>query len=136
MPPGSIEQEDGVGTLGDGAGDLVEVQLHRLSVGEGQRQGRPRAAGRADRPEQVGALVALVGRLSRPRSASRPLPHEAVFLADPCLVLEPDLDRLPGGNVAQMPRSASWGSFFERLQRACILPVSTPEQKCIGGPEQ
>src|SRR3954464_2888024 len=37
------------------AGDLVEVELHGLRVGEGQRQGGTRAAGRADGPEQVRA---------------------------------------------------------------------------------
>jgi hypothetical protein len=35
VPAGPIEQQDGVGALGDGAGDLVEVELHRVRVGEG-----------------------------------------------------------------------------------------------------
>src|SRR3954464_8043994 len=81
---------------------LVEVELHGLRVGEGQRQGGTRAAGRADGPEQVRAFVALVGRLSRPCSAPRPLPHEAVLLADAGLVLEPDLDGLARREAAQM----------------------------------
>ena len=68
-------------------GDLVEVELHGLGVGVGQRQRRAGAARRADRAEQVGALVALVGRLARPRPAPRPLPHEPVLLADAGLVL-------------------------------------------------
>ena len=38
-----------MGALGDGAGDLVEVKLHRLSVGERQRQGGSRAAPDLDR---------------------------------------------------------------------------------------
>ncbi len=91
-----------MGALGDGAGDLVEVKLHRLSVGERQRQGGSRAARRTDGAEKVGAFVALVGGLARPRSASRPLPHEAVLLADPGLVLEPDLDRLSLGDAGQV----------------------------------
>src|SRR6202050_4702524 len=41
---------------------------------------------RADGAEQIGAVVALVGRLARARSPSRPLPHEAVVLADAGLV--------------------------------------------------
>lgn len=86
MPTGSVEEQDGVGAPFDGAGDLVEVKLHGVGVGEGQRQGGARAAGGADRAEQVGALVALVGGLAGPRSASRPLPHETVLLPDPCLV--------------------------------------------------
>ena len=91
-----------MGALGDGAGDLVEVKLHRLRVGEGQRQRGSLAASRTDRAEQVGALVALVGGLARPRSAPGPLPHEAVLLADPRLVLEPDLDGLARREAAQM----------------------------------
>jgi hypothetical protein len=87
VPAGAIEQQHGMGAPFDGAGDLVEVELHGLRVGKGQGQGCPRAAGRADGAEQVRAFVALVGRLLRPRSAPRPLPHEAVLLADAGLVL-------------------------------------------------
>jgi hypothetical protein len=42
--------------------------------------------GRADGAEQIGVVVALVGRLARARSPSRPLPHAAVVLADAGLV--------------------------------------------------
>src|SRR5829696_9218209 len=44
--------------------------------------------------EQVGAFVPLIGGLAWARAAPRPLPYEAVLLADTGLVLEPDLDRL------------------------------------------
>ena len=83
-----------MGAFGDVTGDLVDVELHGLGVGEGQRQGGPDAACRADGAEQVGALVALVGGLGGPRAAPRPLPDQAVLLADAGLVLEPDLDGL------------------------------------------
>ena len=53
----------------------------------GQREGRSDAAGRTDRAEQIGVVVALVGGLSWPRSAPGPLADEAVLLADPGLVL-------------------------------------------------
>ncbi len=102
VPSGAIEQQDGVGAPGDGAGDLVEVKLHGVRVGEGQSQSCSRAARRTDRTEQVGALVALVGGLARPRSAPGPLAHEAVLLADPGLVLEPELDRLSLGDAGQV----------------------------------
>src|SRR5829696_2221346 len=49
---------------------------------------------RADGAEQVGTFVALIGGLAWARAAPRPLPHEAVLLADAGFVLEPDLDRL------------------------------------------
>src|SRR5271168_3575197 len=93
MPSGAIEQQDGVGALSDIARDLVEVKLHHVGVRVGQRQSRSDTASRTDRAEQVGIVIALVGGLSRPRSAPGPLANEAVLLADPGLILEPDLDR-------------------------------------------
>jgi hypothetical protein len=78
------------------------VKLHRFSVGERQGQRRARAPSRTDRSEQVGALVALIGGLAGPRSAPRPLPYKAVLLADPRLILEPDLDRFFRGDASQM----------------------------------
>jgi hypothetical protein len=82
-----------VGALGDVAGDFLEVKLHRLGVGEGQREGGPDASGGTNGAKEIGALVTLICRLARPRSSPCPLTHEAVFLADAGLILEPDLDR-------------------------------------------
>jgi hypothetical protein len=82
-----------VGALGDVAGDFFEMELHGLGVGERQRERRPDASGGTNSAEEIGAFVALIGRLTRPRSAPGPLTHEAVFLADAGFVLEPDLDR-------------------------------------------
>ena len=81
-----------MGALGDTARDFVEVELHRLGVGVGQGERRADAAGRADRSEQIGVVVALVGWLAGPRSAPGPLPDLTVLLADAGLVLKPDLD--------------------------------------------
>ena len=99
------------------------MELHGLGVGEGQGERRADAARRADGAEQVGALVALVGRLARPRAAPGPLPDEAVLLADPGLVLEPDLDRRALGQVGEM-----------RLQRAreVFLNASMISASCAG----
>jgi hypothetical protein len=93
VPSGPVEEQNGVGALGDIARDFVEVELHHVGVGIGQREGRPDAAGRADRAEQIGVVIALVGGLAGPRSAPRPLPNLAVLLADAGLVLKPDFDR-------------------------------------------
>jgi hypothetical protein len=87
--------------------DLVEVKLHGLGVGMRKGKGSALAARRADGAEQIGVLVALVGRLARPRAAFCPLPDQAVLLADAGLVLPPDLDGLAFRQVGQM-----------RLQRA------------------
>ncbi len=102
VPAGSIEEQNGVGAPGDMAADLVEMKLHCLGVGEGQRQRRTDATRRADGAEQIGALVALVGWLTRPRSALCPLPDNTVLLPDPGFVLKPNLDRFAFGQVGQM----------------------------------
>ena len=78
------------------------MELHRLGVCERQCETGADAPCGADRAEQGGALVALVGRLDRPRAAPGPLAHEAVLLADAGLVLEPYLDPLTAGYVADM----------------------------------
>src|SRR3954452_3918063 len=55
------------------------------------------------------------------RAPSRPLPHEAVLLADAGLVLEPDLDGLARREAAQMGSQRGRKVFFKRLDRARIL---------------
>ena len=65
VPAGTVEQQYGVSALGNRAGDLVEVRLHGLGDGARQSERCADAAGRTDGAEQVGALVALVGRLAR-----------------------------------------------------------------------
>ena len=93
VPSGSVEKQHGVGALGDIARDFVEVKLHHVGVGMRQREGRTDAAGGADRAEQIGVVITLVGGLPWPRSAPGPLPNLAVLLADAGLVLKPDFDR-------------------------------------------
>jgi hypothetical protein len=72
------------------------VKLYHVGVGVGQHEGRPDAAGRADRAEQIGAVVALVGGLPWPRSAPGPLPNLAVLLADAALI--PSLSKRTSSN--------------------------------------
>ena len=91
-----------MGALGDHGGDLVEMHLHRVRADEREGQGGGDAPRRADRSEQVGVLVTLVGGLAWPRSSPRPLAHHAVLLADPSLVLEPDLDVPALGQVSDV----------------------------------
>ena len=109
--------------LGDIARDFVEVKLHHVGVGVGQREGGADAASRADRAEQVGVVVTLVGGLARSRSALGPLPNLPVLLADPGLILKPYLDR-------RRLRQA----FEMSLQRALeiFLNASTIRSSCAG----
>jgi hypothetical protein len=92
VPSRPVEQQHGVSACRDMARDFNEMKLHRLGVGVRERQRRADPARRANRAEQIGVVVALVGGLSWPRSALGPLAHEAVLLADARLVLEPDLN--------------------------------------------
>jgi hypothetical protein len=85
VPPGTVEQENGLVALCDGRGDLVEMSMHGPSIGKGHYEICATAARQAHRSEQVGALIALTGGLECPSVASRPLPDEAVLRADPGL---------------------------------------------------
>jgi hypothetical protein len=93
MPSGSIEQQNGVCAFGDVTRYFVEVKLHGECVGDGQRERRAFTPRRADRAEEIGVVVTLVGRLARSRSASSPLADETVLLTDAGLILEPYFDR-------------------------------------------
>jgi hypothetical protein len=93
VPSGAVKQQNGVCAFGDVAGDFLEMELHGLGVGEGQRKRGPDASGGTNGAEEVGAFAALIGGLARPRSTPGPLTHEAILLADAGFVLEPDLDR-------------------------------------------
>jgi hypothetical protein len=63
------------------------MELHRLGVSEGKRKRGPDASGGTNGAEEIGALIALIGRLTGARSSPGPLLHEAVFLADAGFVL-------------------------------------------------
>jgi hypothetical protein len=57
VPSGSVEKQHGMSALRDIARDFVEAELHHIGVGVRQREGRPDAAGRADRAEQIGVVI-------------------------------------------------------------------------------
>src|SRR5215212_2063539 len=102
VPPSAVEQQDAMRPSRYGARDLVQVELHGFGVGVGHRQTGSRAARRTDSPEQVGAVVALIGGLAGSRAAPGPLPHDPVRLAQAHLILEPDLDRFARREVGEM----------------------------------
>lgn len=88
-----------MGAGGDLGGDLLEVPLHGRGVAARQHHGGADAARRADGTEDVGRLGALVVRRAGPCPATRPAPGDLVLLADPGLVLEPDLYGRAGWEV-------------------------------------
>src|ERR1700674_2109780 len=70
VPSGAVEQQHGVGALGDVAGDFLEMELHGLGVGDGQRERGPDASGGANGAKEVRAFVALTGGLPAAAIAS------------------------------------------------------------------
>jgi hypothetical protein len=108
---------------GDVARDFLEVELHHVGVGIRQRQRRPDAASGADRAEQIGVVVALVGGLARPRSSPGPLPNLAVLLADAGFVLKPDFDRRRLRQAFEMS---------PQRERKVFLNASTIRSSCAG----
>lgn len=98
-------------TSGDVPADLVKVKLHGMGIGEWQGECRARAAGRANGAEQVGRLVALIGRQPWAGAFSGPNPRASVLLADTGLILEPNFDTFGPGSSAQV-RGERVGEVF------------------------
>lgn len=122
MPSGAIEQDDRVGASCHATRDFLDMQLHAGHAGEWKRQASGFAARRADRPEQPGIVVALVGRLAWPRASPGPLPDDAVLLADPGLVLEPDLDRFSFRQMAGVGAQDAGEVFLNASMTAGSCP--------------
>ena len=89
-----------MGAGADGLAELVEHRRHRGGADRGQDQGAAGVARRADRAEQVDRLVAQVAYAARAHAAFEPAAADAAGLADPGLVLEPDLEPFGVGMVA------------------------------------
>src|SRR5512145_820523 len=120
MPAGLIEEEDGMGTGSDPGGDLVEMKLHGFGIAVRQYDGGASAALRAYCPEQVGGLGPLIVGGSRTRSRPGPAIGELVLLADPHLVLEPDLYRRARSELCTDFRQAAGEVFL----KACMTSAS------------
>lgn len=93
VPPGLIHQHNAVCTWFDSERYFRQVQRHGLGVAEREDQACPLAKVRADGAEDVGRFRSLVLGCRRPGAPPGPTPGDFVFLADPGLVLEPDLYR-------------------------------------------
>ena len=72
MPTGTVHDEHGMSAPFDVAADLVDVELHGLGVGKGQRESSADAARRTDCAEQVGALA---GRMAARPSVANTYQH-------------------------------------------------------------
>jgi hypothetical protein len=96
VPASAVENENGMGTGGDGSGDLGEVGVDRLGIDNGQDQACGEAPSGADRAKDV---VSLVAGVAGPSGVPCPDAGEGALLADPRLMLRPYLDRFAPGLV-------------------------------------
>ena len=106
---------------GNPAGDLGQMQVHRLGVAERQDQARGLAIFRADRAKDVGGGGALIVRGGWPCPAPGPAPRDLVLLTDPGFVGEPEFYGVEGDALlARDLRQAGWEVFL----KTSIAPVS------------
>ena len=91
MPSGLIEQQHGVRSPRHRGGDLGEMERYALGVAAGQDEARRFAFVRADGAVNVGGLGPLILWCRGACPAPGPTACDAVLLADPCLVLPPNL---------------------------------------------
>src|SRR6202048_2762935 len=107
----------------DGLADGVEMRLHGLGVGLRHDEGDAGVAARTDGGEHIGVLLALILWVARAGSLLGPLVDEAVLLADPHLVLEPDLNRRFRGEFGHDRRD---------LRRKVFLNAALVSRSCTG----
>ena len=107
MPSGTVHDEYGLCTWRDIPADLFDVELHSLGVGMRQDEGCSRSACRTDGTEEIGAFKTLVGWLPWAGAAPCPLPGHTILLADPRLVLKPNLNWLFLWHTSEMSTQCS-----------------------------
>ena len=83
----------GKSATGDLACYFIDMRLYSFSVLPWRCDSRARFARRANRPEQIGVLVAPFGRLARPCPGSRPWSDYSVLLVDPGFIVDPGFNR-------------------------------------------
>ena len=83
------------------ATDVGEVQRDRPGIKAGQDERGSSAAGRAYGAQNIGPTAPLIARRARSGPPLRPHSGQGALLADPGLVLKPDLDRLAARPLGQ-----------------------------------
>ena len=91
MPSGAVDDEHGMGARRHLGRDFNKMPLHGLGVAAGQDEAGADATLGTNGAEDIGRLRALVLGCRGPGAAFRPAPRELGFLADPGLILPPNL---------------------------------------------
>ena len=101
-----VEDQDGIGTGGNSAGDPGQIGVQRLRVGAGQDEARRHRTCGADRPGQAGRDMTGIADRPGPGASPRPDAGERALLADPCVRHGPRTD---GGTMAHSCNQISSG---------------------------
>ncbi len=117
MPAGAVEDQHGMRAGADAAADLDQMLVHRDGVDHRHDDRGAGVAHRTHRAKQVGVAEPQIARRGGALALGRPHARQGAFLADPHLVLEPQLYRLAGmlaGDVLDHLRefflNSSWAS--------------------------
>lgn len=97
VPSRAVDDDDGMRSRCDMQADLLQVAVHGFGADAGGDDGGTQVAGGADGTKDVGGLVSLIAPHPWPCAALGPDTGQGSFLADPRLVLEPELDWLALG---------------------------------------
>lgn len=95
VPPGLIDDKNGMGVRRHFGADQLQVLRHRMGVGPRHDETGALTLGRADCAKNVSPFGPLVVRRARTGSALCPSSGEFVLLVDPRFILKPDLHRRP-----------------------------------------
>jgi hypothetical protein len=127
VPAGAVHDQHGMAVRRQVGGEFIKQRLHRRDARLGHDQRHASVALRADGAEDPGRFVAHVPEPARADAALLPDAAGAADLADPRLVMEPQLDRpamrLFGGDPLQLlgerylKRSRATGSALGWLGR-------------------
>jgi hypothetical protein len=93
--------------------DLLEMRGHGLSVAPWHDETGAFALGRADGAEDVGPFGSLIVRRARPSAPLGPAARDGVLLADPGLVLPPQLYGGAGRELRPDRRRFGWEGFLK-----------------------
>ena len=113
MPPGLIEHEGGMGPRRHLAADLGQMHAHRLTVAMGHDEPSAFPFSRTDGANDPGRCPTQIAGRYWSGSAFGPAPGEFGLLADPGLVLPPQLYRRTFGRGFADLRQTGGELFFK-----------------------
>ena len=135
--PRVVPQQHPMDPGGQSPGELLQEQVDHRRVQLRHHQAHRRPAGGAHRRQHVQRLPAVLAHPAGPRPAPRPDPRERALLAEPGLVLVPDLDLRLGVSFGDRRDVLDDDLLEERLGLRVRLGVLRPRhQVAVAEPVQ